>query len=278
MKDFRIGDNLFSLFSKGFIVILTIIIPVPFLWIITSSLKTNTEYFAIPIKWIPQTPQWDNYIKVFIELGFYKFIINSIILATAAVTFSVISSSFVAFGFARFKFAFKKAIFVVLLCTMFLPAQVTLIPQFLFFRNIGWLDSFAPILVPQLFGSSFTILLISQFIKGIPKEMDEAAKIDGAGYLRIWWNIIMPQSKSILVVAAIFTFLASWKDSMGPLIYLGKRELFTVPLALMFFQSPTYNAYGLLLSGVTISLIPTIIVYFSAQKYMEKGVFIADLK
>jgi ABC-type glycerol-3-phosphate transport system permease component len=278
MKDFKIGDNLFSFFSKGFIVILTIIIPVPFLWIITSSLKTNTEYFAIPIKWIPQTPQWDNYIKVFIELGFYKFIINSIILATAAVTFSVISSSFVAFGFARFKFAFKKAIFVVLLCTMFLPAQVTLIPQFLFFRNIGWLDSFAPILVPQLFGSSFTILLISQFIKGIPKEMDEAAKIDGAGYLRIWWNIIMPQSKSILVVAAIFTFLASWKDSMGPLIYLGKRELFTVPLALMFFQSPTYNAYGLLLSGVTISLIPTIIVYFSAQKYMEKGVFIADLK
>lgn len=278
MKDFKIGDNLFSFFSKGFIVILTIIIPVPFLWIITSSLKTNTEYFAIPIKWIPQTPQWDNYIKVFIELGFYKFIINSIILATVAVTFSVISSSFVAFGFARFKFAFKKAIFVVLLCTMFLPAQVTLIPQFLFFRNIGWLDSFAPILVPQLFGSSFTILLISQFIKGIPKEMDEAAKIDGAGYLRIWWNIIMPQSKSILVVAAIFTFLASWKDSMGPLIYLGKRELFTVPLALMFFQSPTYNAYGLLLSGVTISLIPTIIVYFSAQKYMEKGVFIADLK
>jgi ABC-type glycerol-3-phosphate transport system permease component len=278
MKDFKIGDNLFSLFSKGFIVILTIIIPVPFLWIITSSLKTNTEYFAIPIKWIPQTPQWDHYIKVFIELGFYKFIINSIILATVAVTFSVISSSFVAFGFARFKFAFKKAIFVVLLCTMFLPAQVTLIPQFLFFKNIGWLDSFAPILVPQLFGSSFTILLISQFIKGIPKEMDEAAKIDGAGYLRIWWNIIMPQSKSILVVAAIFTFLASWKDSMGPLIYLGKRELFTVPLALMFFQSPTYNAYGLLLSGVTISLIPTIIVYFSAQKYMEKGVFIADLK
>ena len=278
MKIKKRESSVFDIISKCFVVLLACCILIPFLWVITSSLKTQREYYAIPIVWISKDPQWQRYYEVFINLKFYRYILNSLILAVVCVVLNVASSAFVSFGFARYRFLGKQLWFSVLLASMLLPAQVTMIPQFILFKTINWLDTYLPLIVPQVFASAFNVLLISQFMRQIPKEIDEAAKIDGCGNFRIWYKIILPQALSVLIVASIFTFLSSWKDSMGPLIYVGDRNLYTVALALMFFQSPTDNEYGLLLTGLVISLIPTVIVYVLAQKRMENGIFIADLK
>lgn len=259
-------------------VLLAAVILFPFLWLLVSSLKTNAEYYVQPSPLFSSDPQWGRYKYVFIDLRFYRYMINSIWLAVACVALNVLSSAFVGYGFARFRFPGKKVAFVVMLMTMFLPAQVTFIPQFLIFSKIKWIDTYFPIIIPQLFGAACNILLISQFMKGIPKEMDEAAKIDGCGYMRIFLQIILPQTLSALIVVAISAFLGSWKDSMGPLIYLRSESLYTVPVALMFFQAPDQNSYLYLLTGVVLSIIPTVLVYVLMQKYMDKGIYIADLK
>lgn len=146
------------------------------------------------------------------------------------------------------------------------------------FNAYNWVDTYLPILVPQIFGSAASILLVSQFMRGIPREMDEAARIDGANRFTVWWKIILPQSAAVLIVVAISSFLSSWKDSMGPLIYLRSESLYTVPVALMFFQAPDQNSYLMLLTGVVISMIPTLVVYVALQKWMDKGIYVAELK
>ncbi|MBP3434522.1 MAG: carbohydrate ABC transporter permease [Clostridia bacterium] len=258
--------------------LLTVMICLPFIWLFLSSLKTNIEYYSQPSPLFPSEPQWNRYEYVFVDLQFWRYMINSIVLAVVCVVLNVISSSFVAYGFARFRFRGKKVVFLVLLMTMFLPAQVSSIPQFLMFNEYGWIDTYLPIITPQLFGASANILLVSQFMRGIPREMDEAARIDGANYFVVWWRVIIPQTVSVLIVVAISAFLGSWKDSMGPLIYLRSEELYTVPVALMFFQAPDQDSYLLLLTGVVISIIPTLIMYVFMQKWLDKGIYVAELK
>ena len=259
-------------------VFMTLLILFPFAWLILSSLKTNAEYYVQPSPFFPSDPQWDRYAYVFIDLSFYRYLVNSIFLAAACVVLNVVSSSFVAYGMARFRFKGKGIVFTVMLMTMFLPAQVPFIPQFLIFDRLEWINTYLPIIVPQLFGAAANILLVSQFMKAIPKEMDEAAMMDGCNSFAIWFRIILPQSVAVLIVVAISAFLGSWKDSMSPLIYLRDEELYTVPVALMYFQAPDQNSYLLLLTGVVISIVPTLVVYVCLQKWMDKGIFIADLK
>lgn len=258
--------------------LLTLMILIPFLWLFLSSLKTNSEYYVQPSPIFPAVPQWQRYSYVFVELKFWRYMINSVLMALICVLLNVLSSSFISYGFARFRFKGKSVCYIIMLATMFLPSQVTQIPQFMLFNKIGWLDTVLPIVVPQIFGSAVNILLVTNFLRGIPKEMDEAAKIDGANSFRIWWNILMPQAVSVIIVVAISSFLGSWKDSMGPLIYLRSEELYTVPVALLFFQSPDQNSYLLLLTGVVISVIPTLVMYACMQKWLNNGIYIADLK
>ena len=258
--------------------LLAIMILLPFFWLVLSSLKTNVEYYTQPSPVFPKDPQWSRYLYVFVELSFWRYMLNSIWLAAVGVLLNVVSSAFIAYGFSRFRFKGKNTVFLILLLTMFLPAQVCSIPQFLMFNAYGWVDTYLPILVPQFFGSAASILLISQFMRGIPREMDEAARIDGANRFTVWWQIILPQSAAVLIVVAISSFLSSWKDSMGPLIYLRSESLYTVPVALMFFQAPDQNSYLMLLTGVVISMIPTLVVYVALQKWMDKGIYVAELK
>ena len=258
--------------------LLTIVICFPFLWLVLSSLKTNAEYYIQPSPLFSSDPQWSRYAYVFIDLGFWRYMINSILLAVICVVLNVVSSAFIAYGFARFRFRGRKFVYIVMLFTMFLPAQVSFIPQFMLFNEFNWVDTYFPIVIPQMFGAAANILLTSQFMRAIPREMDEAAMIDGANYFRIWWNVILPQAAAVLIVVAISAFLGSWKDSMGPLIYLRSEKLYTVPVALMFFQAPDQNSYLLLLAGVVISIIPTLVMYVLMQKWMDKGIYIADLK
>lgn len=267
-----------DVFFYAFAILLTIMILLPFVWLFLSSIKTNAEYYMQPSPIFSKTPQWSRYHYVFVTLKFWRYMINSVVLAVICVVLNVLSSSFVSYGFARFRFKGKEICYVIMLATMFLPGQVTQIPQFMVFNKLGWLDTVLPIVVPQFFGSAVNILLVTNFFRGIPREMDEAAKIDGANSFRIWWNILLPQAVSVIVVVAISSFLGSWKDSMGPLIYLRSERLYTVPVALLFFQSPDQNSYLLLLSGVVISVIPTLVMYVFMQKWLNNGVYIADLK
>lgn len=258
--------------------LLAVIILIPFIQLVLSSLKTNAEYYVQPSPVFSKDPQWSRYLYVFVDLAFWRYMLNSIWLAVVGVIFNVISSAFVAYGFSRFRFQGKNTVFLIMLLTMFLPAQVCSIPQFLMFNAYGWVDTYFPILIPQLFGSAASILLISQFMRGIPREMDEAARIDGANRFTVWWRIILPQSAAVLIVVAISSFLASWKDSMGPLIYLRSENLYTVPVALLYFQAPDQNSKLMLFTGIVISMIPTLILYVSLQKWMDQGIYVADLK
>lgn len=267
-----------TVLMKTFTILLALIIMFPFIWLILTSLKTVDEYYTSPSPIFSANPQFDRYAQVFIDMEFYRPIINSLLIALAAVVISLIMNSFIAYGIARFKFTGRKVVFVLILMTMFLPAQVTSIPKYLMYFHLGWLDTYLPIIVPMFFGSSTGILFLSSFIQAIPREMDEAAMVDGCGYFRIWYKIIFPQIIPALVVSAINAFLSSWKSSMGPLIYLRSPDLYTVPLALLYFQSPSSNSYLLLMTGVVISMIPTVIVFLIGQRLMDKGVYIADLK
>ena len=260
------------------VTVLTLMILIPFIWLFLSSLKTNSEYYIQPSPIFPAKPQWQRYSYVFVKLKFWRYMGNSVFMALICVLFNVISSSFISYGFARFRFRGKNVCYVIMLATMFLPGQVTQIPQFMVFNKMGWIDTILPIIVPQIFGSAVNILLVTNFFRGIPKEIDEAAKIDGANSFRIWWNILLPQAFSVIIVVAISSFLGSWKDSMGPLIYLRSESLYTVPVALLFFQSPDQNSYLLLLTGVVISVIPTLVMYVFMQKWLNNGIYIADLK
>ena len=277
-KRLYIKPSISDIVFKVFVIFLAIVILFPFVWLFLTSLKTVDEYYTSPAPIFPSDPQFGRYLDVLIDLEFYTPIFNSLLIAFCSVLISLTVNSFIAYGLARFKFAGRKLVFMLILVTMFLPAQVTSIPKFIMYYHFGWIDTYLPIIVPMLFGSSTGILFISSYIRAVPKEMDEAAMVDGCGYLRILYRIVIPQIIPALVLSGINAFLSSWKSSMGPLIYLRSPNLYTVPLALLYFQSPTSNSHLLLMTGVVISMIPTILVFVFGQKIMDKGAVTADLK
>jgi ABC-type glycerol-3-phosphate transport system permease component len=260
------------------LLILTVIMFGPFLWLISSSLKTVTQYFAVPMQWIPNPAMWSNYVEVFVQYNFLRYILNSVWLATYCMIVTTISSAFVAYGFARFRFPGRDVLFILVLATMMLPSQITSIALYTTFRTLGWIDSYLPMMVPRLFGDPFTIFLFRQFFLGLPRELDEAARIDGCGSLRIWWNVILPQSKPVLIVAAVFAFLGSWRDSWNPLIYLSSNELRTVPLGLLFFSNPYKPIDPQLMAATLVALVVPILLYVVGQRYIDRGVAIAEIK
>ncbi len=187
-------------------------------------------------------------------------------------------SSLVGFGFARFRFPGRTVLFVLMLSTLMLPAQALTIPLYMTFKNFGWIDTFLPIMVPQLFGSAFSVFLYRQFFMGLPRELDEAARIDGCSNLRIWWNVILPQSRPVIVVVAIFTFLASWRDTWGPLIYFNSQNNRTIPLGLLYFGNGYTTVYPQMMAAAVVALIVPVILYAIGQRYIDSGVAIAEVK
>jgi multiple sugar transport system permease protein len=192
--------------------------------------------------------------------------------------FVVFSSATIAYGFSRFKFPGRDVLFLIVLGTMILPQQVTNIPLFLFFRTIKWTNSYRPLIIPCLFGSAWHIFLIRQFMLAIPKEMEEAARIDGCNSFTTFIYVIIPQSVPVLIVSGLFQFLYSWKDLLGPLIYLSDSELYTLPVGLLYFESPTEVQYTVQLAAVVIALIPTVLFFVIGKRYFERGINIAELK
>lgn len=252
---------------------------VPFFWTVTTALKTNQQVFAMPPQWLPDPPQWENFRRAWTELPFPVFVRNTVLITAIAVVGQVLSASLVAYGFARFRFWGRSFLFLLMLSTMMLPAQVTMIPVFLFWRELNLIDTFAPLTVPAYFGGgAFTIFLLRQFFMTVPRELDEAAMLDGASPFAIWHRILLPLSRPALVTVVLFSFLAHWDDFMGPLIYLNSMEKYTVSIGLRMFQDMFGTQLELLMAAALIHIIPTVILFFIAQRYFIKGIALTGLK
>lgn len=226
--------------------------------------------------------RWQNYTEAFDYLPVETnrglvYLKNTLILVVLGVLGTLISSSIVAYGFSRLKFPGKKTLFNILLATMMLPGAVTLLPQFLIFRSLGWIDTLYPLWVPAFFGSAFNIFLLRQFFQQIPMELEDAAKIDGCGYLRTFWDIMMPQIKPALAVIAIWTFMAAWNNFMGPLIYINSPENMPLSYALQLFQGDRSGEPGLLMAFATITILPVLGLFFFTQRYFIEGVTLSGL-
>ncbi|MBN1430029.1 MAG: carbohydrate ABC transporter permease [Anaerolineae bacterium] len=254
----------------------------PLFWMIASSLKPQAEIWTTVSSLIPSSIHFENYLNGWKGFGgnsftvFYK---NSFIFAGVGTLFTVVSSTIVAYAFGRVKFFGKEILFSLMLMTMMLPNQVLIIPQYIIFHKLGWINTFLPLLVPRLGGGAFFIFMIVQFIRGIPRDLDEAAMIDGAGRSRIFFSVILPQLTPALVTSAIFSFYWTWDDFMDPLIYLNKPQLYTVSLALRSFADESGGSdWGAIFAMLTLSLIPVFLIFVFFQRYLVEGISTTGLK
>jgi len=254
----------------------------PLLWMISSSLKESQKVFVDAISLIPSSVHLDNYTrgwKGFAGNGFMLFFKNSFFVTISSTIGVLMSCSTIAYGFARVKFKYKNFWFATVILTMMLPSQLVMIPQYVMFHKLNWINTYIPLILPKFFGGSFFIFLIMQFIKTIPFDLDEAAKIDGCSSFRIFYNIILPLIKPALITAAIFEFYWSWDDFLGPLIYLGRPKMYTVSVALRLFSDPgSQTDWGAMFAMGVLSLIPAITVFFIFQKYIVDGISTSGLK
>jgi multiple sugar transport system permease protein len=272
-----------SFFFHFFIICFGIAMIYPILWSLASSLKPESEIFKNAASLIPSVLEWENYTKGwsgFGDITFGTFFLNSGLVTSMVLVGTLFSTSLVAFGFARLHFRLKPVLFICLLATIMLPSQVTLIPQYIMFHKLGWVNTYYPLIVPAFIGGvPFFIFLMIQFIKGIPRELDEAAVIDGCSTFGIFWRIILPLTKPALATVAIFSFYWTWDDFMGPLIYLNDPNLFTVSLGLRMFSDPSsVTEWGPLFSMSVLSLLPTFIIFLFFQKYLVEGIATTGIK
>ena len=253
----------------------------PFVWSISSSLKTAFEVTAFPPRLLPRDPQWGNYVEAWSYADFSLFFRNSILVSGLGLVGQIVSSLIVAYGFARFRFPGRDALFVLCLSGMMMPVYVTIIPLFTMFRAIGWTDSFLPLIVPSYFGSAFAIFILRQFILSIPLDFDESALIDGASRWRILTHIILPNCKPALATVAIVGFMTSWNSFLAPLIFLDSVEKYTLPMGLWFLKGSideTLPKDHLLMAGAMITTVPVLAVFVLAQNYFVEGVVMSGIK
>jgi len=256
-----------------------IIILIPFFWMISTSLKVPGRELIYPPEWIPHPAQWSNYPEAWTILPFTQWFKNTLFITFFSIIGTIVSVSLVAYSFARLKYPGRDTLFLVCLATMMLPYQVIMIPVFILFRYLGWIDTFKPLIIPSYFAvGAFFVFLMRQFYLTIPAELEDAAKIDGCGAFGIFWRIMLPLSKPALGIVAVFSFLAYWNDFLGPLIYLSSVEKFTLSLGLRFFQSQYNVKWNFLMADSILILLPCIIIFFIAQKYYIQGIVITGIK
>lgn len=251
----------------------------PFLWLLSSSFKPENDIFIFPPKWIPNPWRPQNYVDALTYKPFNIYIANTLIIVGLNLVAVLLTSSLCAYGFARIKFRGRDFWFVLVLSTMMVPYFVLMIPQFVIFSRLGWIDSFKPLTIPIFFGGgAFNIFLLRQFFRTLPEELADAARIDGCSEFRIYWNIMLPLAKPALAAVAIFTFLNGWNDFIGPLLYINSPEKFTVAIGLATFRSVMRTRYDLLMAASSAMILPVIVLFFFAQRYFIQGVVLSGLK
>ncbi len=277
-------QNIKKVFSKilsyVFLILFIIMFIFPFIWMVSTSLKYPADVYKIPLEIFPRRITLDNFIKGWKYADFGRYTVNTITITILAVCGTLISSSLVGYGFARFKARASEVLFLVVLATMMIPSQVTLIPTYLLFAKLHWLDTFLPLIVPAWFGGgAFNIFLMRQFFKGIPKELDEAAYIDGANSFQIYVKILLPAVKPALLTVGLMSITYNWNDFFNPLIYLQTDTKFTLALGLQFFQTLHGSTDIQMLMAVSLlTLLPVLLLFFVAQKHFIEGIVMSGIK
>ncbi len=260
------------------LLLITACMVVPFLWMLSASIKSNREVFLMdPFVWIPENPKWDNYINIWTKIPLLKFVENTVILTIVVTILQLLTSSFAAYSFAKLEFKYKNGLFLAYIATIAMPWQVYMVPQFIMMRGMGLNDKLLAMICLQAF-SAFGVFLMKQFYEGIPNDLCEAARIDGMSEYKIYARIMLPLSKPALSTLTIFTFVNTWNDYLGPLIYLRSETKKTIQLGLKMFIGQYSAEYGLIMAGSVVSLIPVIIVFLCLQKYFVEGVASTGLK
>ncbi|HLH74690.1 MAG TPA: carbohydrate ABC transporter permease [Chloroflexota bacterium] len=266
------------------VVLLPILFMGPFFWTVASSLKRIPELHTYPPVVLPAIPQWSNYVQVRTDVPFGLWVLNSTIVVVLSVLGTVISASAAAFSFARFRHPGHDVLFLLMLGTMMLPVEVTIIPSYLMFFAVGWLNTLLPLIVPSFFGGgAFFVFLLRQFFLSIPPELDEAAIMDGAGWPTIFWQIVMPLSRPALATVAVIAFISHWEEFMQPLIYLHSESKFTLAIGLRYFQDQagylgTEPRENLLMAAAVMAPLPSVLLFFMAQRYFVQGVVMTGIK
>jgi len=249
----------------------------PFIWMISTSFKSAESVFTYPPQWIPKHPTLEQYQKLFREVNFLQFFKNSVIVAIGITLFSLFLNSLGGYAFAKYRFPGREKIFALLLATMMVPGQITMIPVFLMLKSVGLINSYWGLIIPAG-ASAFGIFLMRQFITTIPNDLIESARIDGCSEFRIYWTIILPLCKPVLAALGIFTFMGSWNAFLWPLIVMIKENMYTLPVALANLSGQYATKFGLLMAGAVVVVAPVIIVFILAQWYVIKGVAVTGLK
>lgn len=252
---------------------LALVLALPLLWLISTSFKTGAQTFLMPPKWIPDPIVWSNYPEAFRAVNFARYFWNTIYVTVVATAGTLVTASLAAFAFARLRFPWRGLLFGLVLSTIMLPGIVTLIPTFIVFRHLGWIDSFKPLVVPNwLGGGAFNIFLFRQFFMTIPLELDEAARVDGSSNFRIYWQILLPLSTPVLATVAIFSFIHNWNDFFTPLIYLQSADKWTMAIGLQSFKGLYATSWNLMMAASTAMIMPLLVLFFSAQRYFTSGI------
>lgn len=265
------------IFIYVLLIIITALMLIPFLWMLSASLKMNKDVFTFPIQWIPDNPRWKNYVDIWTKIPLLTFVKNSAKLTIIVTLLQLFTSSFAAYAFAKLDFKGKNLLFLGYIATIAVPWQAYMVPQFMMMRSWNLNNTHLAIICLQAF-SAFGVFLMKQFYEGVPSELCEAARIDGLTEYGIWFKIMLPLSKPALSTLTIFTFVSTWNDFLGPLIYLTKNELKTIQIGLRMFISQYSAEYGLIMAASVIALIPVLIVFLSLQKYFVQGVAATGVK
>lgn len=273
------GKGIGRTFRYVLLVVLAVVMAGPFLWMLSASLQGQGDVFRVPPRWIPDPPRFSNYAEIMERMPFARFFINSVKVAGLATIGQILSCSLAAYAFARMRFRGSTVLYIILLATMMIPAQVTMVPSFMIMRFLGWIDSHNALIVPAFFGGAFGTFLLRQFFATIPQELEDAARIDGAGKFRIYWQIFLPLSKPALVTLGLFTFMTYWGDLLGPVIYLSSTEKMTLTVGLANLQAGAMaTRYDLLMAGALVSIAPMLVLFVLAQKWFVRGIAMTGMK
>jgi multiple sugar transport system permease protein len=257
---------------------LAIVYMIPFFWMVSTSLKPDTQIFLWPPVWIPKPFVWSNYPKAISFIPFWAYVKNTLVIAFFAIVGVLFSCPPVAYSFSRIPWAGRNMLFMMTIATMMLPYQVTMIPMFIIFSRLGWAGTYLPLIVPHFFGGAFYIFLLRQFFMTIPQELTDAARIDGASELRIYTQLMLPLTKPALATIVVFEFLARWRDFLGPLIYLNTPEKYTISLGLQMYRMEHSTEWALLMAASIVLTAPVIILYFFVQRTFIQGITLTGLK
>lgn len=271
--------SLKALVMYTLLALLALVFVLPLLWMLSTSLKADQQIFAMPPEWIPETIMWGNYLRVLEVMPFWTYLFNSVLITGLTIIGTVLSGSLVAYAFACLEWPGRDKLFILVLATMMLPMQVTMIPLFVLFKDIGWLNTIKPLTVPAFFGGgAFTIFLLRQFFMTLPKSLFDAARIDGCSEIRIWWSIVLPLARPALASVAILTFMFSWNDFLGPLIYLSDRMSGTLALGLAMMVGQHQTDWALLMAASILMMLPILLLFFFFQRYFIQGFTMSGIK